>query len=174
MADQLRKYAANATVFREGESGDWACLVRSGKFELFKGAGENKKVIAVTGQGTIFGELALIDKGQRMASARCVEAGELMLIDRGRFMIKLGHLSPVQRGVYTELLNFVREAPVWLRPTNSQPETPLSDKAKRVQAMLPGVESARMLETGDNFLDILTKMLVLYAKRRLPTESASS
>jgi hypothetical protein len=168
MADQLRKYAANSTVFREGESGDWACLVRSGQFELFKGAGEEKKVIAVTGPGTIFGELALIDKGQRMASARCVEAGELMLIDRARFLQKIAGLSPGQRGVYNELLGFVRETPVWTAPRYGDPEVPMSDKAKRVAVVLPQIETAKLLETGDNFLDVLTKTLVHYAKRRLP------
>ncbi len=172
MADQLRKYSANSTVFREGETGDWACLVRAGQFELFKGAGEDKKVIAVTGPGTIFGELALIDKGHRMASARCVEAGELMLIDRVRFLQKVAALSPGQRGVYNELLGFVRETPVWSAPKYGEPVPAMSDKAKRVQAVLPQIETAKLLETGDNFLDVLTKTLVHYAKRRLPPPAA--
>ncbi|MFN8760485.1 MAG: cyclic nucleotide-binding domain-containing protein [Tagaea sp.] len=169
MADQTRKYQANATVFREGESGDWACLVRTGQFELFKGAGEDRKTIAVTGPGTIFGELALIDKGHRMASARCVEAGELILIDRARFLTKIAALSPGQRGVYNELLAFVRETPVWAPPTYGEPAPAMTDKAKRVQAVLPQIETAKLLETGDNFLDVLTKTLVHYAKRRLPS-----
>jgi CRP-like cAMP-binding protein len=168
MADQLRKYSANLTVFREGEAGDWACLVRAGQFELFKGVGEEKKVIAVTGPGTIFGELALIDKGQRMASARCVVAGELMLIDRVRFLQKIAGLSAGQRGVYNELLGFVRETPVWSAPKFSEAPREMTDKAKRVQAVLPQIETAKLLETGDNFLDVLTKTLVHYAKRRLP------
>jgi CRP-like cAMP-binding protein len=168
MADQLRKYAANSTVFREGESGDWACLVRAGQFELSKLAGDEKKVIAVTGPGTIFGELALIDKAPRMASAKCVEAGELMLIDRVRFLQKVAGLSPGQRGVYNELLAFVRETPVYVPPKRGEPAQATSDKAKRVQAVLPQIETAKLLETGDNFLDVLTKTLVQYAKRRLP------
>jgi CRP-like cAMP-binding protein len=172
MADQLRKYTANSTVFREGEAGDWACLVRAGQFELFKGVGEEKKVIAVTGPGTIFGELALIDKGQRMASARCVEAGELMLIDRARFLQKIAGLSAGQRGVYNELLGFVRETPVWSAPKYGETPIPMTDKAKRVQAVLPQIETAKLLETGDNFLDVLTKTLVHYAKRRLPPAGA--
>lgn len=155
-------------VFREGETGDYACLVRSGQFELFKGAGEEKTILATTGPGTVFGELALIDKGHRMASARCVEAGELMLIDRARFLTKIAALSPGQRGVYNELLNFVRETPVYAPPRYGDPEPVLSDKAKRVQTVLPQIETAKLLETGDNFLDVLTKMLVHYAKRRLP------
>lgn len=168
MADQTRKYQVNATVFREGESGDWACLVRTGQFELFKGAGEDRKTIAVTGPGTIFGELALIDKGHRMASARCVEAGELILIDRARFLTKIAALSPGQRGVYNELLAFVRETPVWVPPQYGEPAPAMTDEAKRVQAVLPQIETAKLLETGDNFLDVLTKTLVHYAKRRLP------
>jgi CRP-like cAMP-binding protein len=159
-------------VFREGESGDWACLVRLGHFELFKGVGGEKKVIAVTGPGMIFGELALLDTGQRMASARCVETGELMLIDRARFLLKVAGLSPRQRSVYNELIGFVRETPVWTAPKCGESETPMSDKAKRVAAMLSQIESTKLLETGENFLDVLTKTLVHYAKRRLPPPPA--
>jgi CRP-like cAMP-binding protein len=113
MGDNVRKYATNATVFREGEVGDWAYLARSGLFEIYTGAGEKRRIIAQAKPGTLFGELALIDRGLRMATVRCIEAGELALIDRPRFEMKLSALQPAQRQVYAELLGFVRDEQPW-------------------------------------------------------------
>ncbi len=36
--------------------------------------------------------------------------------------------------------------------------------------MLPQIEHAHALTTGDAFLDVLAKMLIHYAKRRLPPD----
>ncbi len=160
--DQLRKYQMGAIVFREGESADYACLVRTGKFEIYRMDGLGEEHIAHTVQGAVFGELALIDGGKRMANARCVEEGHLALIDRQRFLAKLKALTPLQRKLFDELLAFVREAPIWT------PDVPASDRMTRIIGLVPQIEERKALATGDTFLDVLAKMLVHYAKRRLP------
>jgi hypothetical protein len=116
MTDQVRKFHMGAPVFREGEGADYACLVRGGKFENYKATEKGHETIAMATAGTIFGELALIDGGRRMASARCVEEGYLVLIDRARFLAKLKALTPRQHGLFDALLMFVREAPLWSAP----------------------------------------------------------
>lgn len=160
--DQLRKYQQGAVVFREGESADYACLVRTGKFEIFKVGPKDEAHIAYAVQGAVFGELALIDGGKRMAAARCVEEGHLALIDRQRFLAKLKALTPLQRKLFDELLAFVREAPIWT------PEVQAGDRMTRIIGLVPQIEERKALATGDTFLDVLAKMLVHYAKRRLP------
>ncbi len=160
--DQLRKYQQGAVVFREGESADYACLVRTGKFEIFKVGPKDEAHIAYAVQGAVFGELALIDGGKRMAAARCVEEGHLALIDRQRFLAKLKALTPLQRKLFDELLAFVREAPIWT------PEIQAGDRMTRIIGLVPQIEERKALATGDTFLDVLAKMLVHYAKRRLP------
>ena len=160
--DQLRKYTMGALVFREGEAADYACLVRTGKFEIYRMDGRGEEHIAHTVQGAIFGELALIDGGKRMAHARCVEEGHLALIDRQRFLAKLKALTPLQRKLFDELLAFVREAPIWT------PDVVASDRMTRIIGLVPQIEERKALATGDTFLDVLAKMLVHYAKRRLP------
>lgn len=170
MTDQVRKFHMGASVFREGEGADYACLVRGGKFENYKATEKGHETIAMATAGTIFGELALIDGGRRMASARCVEEGYLVLIDRARFLAKLKALTPRQHGLFDALLMFVREAPLWSAPPKGTQPPPLTDRAQRIKTMLPQIEHAHALTTGDAFLDVLAKMLIHYAKRRLPPD----
>jgi CRP/FNR family cyclic AMP-dependent transcriptional regulator len=168
MADQTRKYRPGTIVFREGESGDYACLVKSGQVEVVKLANPDAPPIAVINPGMMFGELALLDNAPRMATARAKAETELVIVDRARFLTKLKGLSGSQRDIFELFAGFVRETPVWTKPIPMEARPPLGEKASRVQALMATVTMSGLLKSGDPFLDVLGNMLVSYAKRRLP------
>ncbi len=168
MADQTRKYRPGMIVFREGESGDYACLVKSGEVELVKLAKPDAPPIATVNPGMMFGELALLDNAPRMATARTKSETELVIVDRARFLLKLKGLSGSQREIFELFAAFVRETPVWTAPIANEVRPPLGEKGGRVQALMGTVTMSGLLKTGDPFLDVLGNMLVNYAKRRLP------
>jgi hypothetical protein len=174
MADQIRKYRPGTLIFREGESGDYACLVRAGQIELVKLATPDAPPIATVGPGAMFGELSLVSKGPRMASARAKGDVELLIVDRARFVLKMQALSATQREIFDLFTSFVRDTPVWEKPRPLEQAPPVSEKGQRVQKLLPTIAMAGLLKTGDPFLDVLGNMLVSYAKRRLPPEGAAA
>jgi hypothetical protein len=172
MADQTRKYRAGSTIFREGEIGDYACLIRAGEVELVKLDKPEAPPLAVLNGGQMFGELALLDGSPRMATARARAETEIIIVDRARFVTKMRSLTPTHRELFDFMASFIRETPVWTKPAFGETRPPLGDKAKRVTMLIPAIENADMLKTGDNFLDVMVKMLVHYAKRRLPPPEA--
>src|SRR5215212_1396140 len=60
---------AGAELFVEGSEGDRAYLIRNGEIEVFKVSGTRSVLIDVGGPGDVLGEMALIEKKPRMASA---------------------------------------------------------------------------------------------------------
>jgi hemolysin D len=57
-------------LFREGESGEYAYIVNSGKIEITKISANGEDVLVTLEPPSLFGEMALIDGSPRSASAR--------------------------------------------------------------------------------------------------------
>jgi hemolysin D len=57
-------------IFREGETAQFAYVVKSGAVEVLKIASDDQKVLAELGPNAVFGEMALIDGSPRSASVR--------------------------------------------------------------------------------------------------------
>jgi len=95
-------------IFREGDTGAVAYIVQSGGVVLFKGDGNNKKIITKIGPGAIFGEMSLIDKRQRSASAMATEATVLIVINEAMFQDKLSKTDPFIRGLLGILSDTIR------------------------------------------------------------------
>ena len=72
---------AGAVVFREGDDGDVMFAVVDGEVELSR-HGDH---IETVGSGSIFGEMALIDDGERSATATATMQSRIVPIDRNQF-----------------------------------------------------------------------------------------
>ena len=70
---QLMKFPAGSTIFAMGEPATSAFIIESGKVELHVIKNNEKHVLATIGRNELFGEMALLDKGNRSASAVAVE-----------------------------------------------------------------------------------------------------
>lgn len=79
----LRELKAGDTLFRAGEPGDSLFIVRNGEVELYiRDKTGQKIVLTIAGPNEIFGELALLDKGARTATAVALHDCELLELDR--------------------------------------------------------------------------------------------
>jgi len=81
-AAKLVTVLADATIFREGDEGDYMYVVKSGKV----GIETRGQELAVIGAGEIFGEMAIIDRVQRRAAALALTDCELVPVDSGAFL----------------------------------------------------------------------------------------
>ena len=111
MAPGSRKasYQDGELIFKEGEPGDTAFVILNGKVEISRQVDDKSVRIGNVGIGGMFGEMALIDDGERMASARAVE-GEVsvLVISRHVFNSKLESADPFQRALISILTKHVR------------------------------------------------------------------
>ncbi|PYJ60808.1 MAG: cyclic nucleotide-binding protein [Verrucomicrobia bacterium] len=73
--------APGDSLFREGDKGDKMYVLLEGEMEILLG----DFVLETVGQGALIGEMALIDKSPRTASAVAKTSCRLAEIDRRRF-----------------------------------------------------------------------------------------
>lgn len=64
-----KKYGEGDYIFREGDPGEEMFIIHRGKVNITKQTGEGEKVLVTLGDGDFFGEMAIIDKAPRSASA---------------------------------------------------------------------------------------------------------
>lgn len=103
-----REFQPGETIFLEGNRADCAWLVESGFVEIFRRAGKNEMIIASVGRGGILGEMALIDRGNRSASARAVEKSVLVGVPVAAFDKRLTDADPVLRRILEKFSQIIR------------------------------------------------------------------
>jgi uncharacterized membrane protein len=90
----IRRLEAGETLFKTGEPGESLYIVRDGEVELFiRDTAGQKILLAIAGSGEVFGELALLDRGPRTATAMALADTELLELDREDLLL-LFHKSP--------------------------------------------------------------------------------
>jgi serine/threonine protein phosphatase PrpC len=78
---ESRWFEEGQTLITEGEPGEQMFVILSGKVRLVKNGAD----ITVFGKGAHFGEMALVDRSPRSASAVAAETSRLLLIHRNDF-----------------------------------------------------------------------------------------
>lgn len=84
-----KTYAEGTAIFKQGDPGNAAYIVQTGKIEIWVDENDEKKVLGVIGAGGIFGEMALIDNSPRMASATAVEPSVCIAVPDQVFQEKI-------------------------------------------------------------------------------------
>lgn len=89
MNDKLAKLAqtcpAGTILFRDGDEGDVMYVLQRGKVRIFTEVRDQQKQLAILGPGDFFGEMALLNKKPRTASAEVIEDAQLLVIDGKTF-----------------------------------------------------------------------------------------
>jgi len=75
-------YGMGAAIFAEGDDGEHAFVVQSGEVEL----AINGHLVEVVGEGGIFGEMALVERKPRSATATARTDVKLVEIDQQRVL----------------------------------------------------------------------------------------
>lgn len=106
-----RTVRAGDFIFHQGEPGDEAYLIGSGKVEIIRRTGNQEVVVATVSKGNIIGEMALIDDQPRMASAKAIEDTTVTVIPSGAFkarLDRLGGFDPVMRRLLDIFVDRIR------------------------------------------------------------------
>jgi CRP-like cAMP-binding protein len=78
---EAEDFAAGVTIFNKGEPAETMYVVQEGSIALSIG----DRTVEVLGPGGLFGEMAVIDREPRSASAVAVTDTKLVAIDKRRF-----------------------------------------------------------------------------------------
>lgn len=104
------KFKENKTIFDEGDKGDAAYLILSGKVEIRKGVHSSApQTLAMLEKGEAFGEMALFDDSPRMAQAITRSDVMLIRISREEFLRRLESVDPIMRTTVIYMVKRVRD-----------------------------------------------------------------
>ena len=99
-----RTYPKGDIVFHEGDLGDRLFIVAEGLVKIFLTSPDGEEmVLSVVGPSGVFGELALIHRGQRSASARALEKTRLVSLEQEAFIGLLAEHPEMTRTVLSAL-----------------------------------------------------------------------
>ncbi len=106
-----RRFVPQGTlIMRQGDSGNCAYLIQSGRVSIFHEKDDKKIELAKLDTGQIFGEIALIFDEPRSASVKAIEDCNLIILTRQTFRQKLDRSDPTIRAIVTMLTQRVLSA----------------------------------------------------------------
>ena len=107
--------SAGDELFKEGDPGDKAYVIREGKLEILKTAGGHEVLIAVRKPGELIGEMALLEAAPRSATVRAREHTRLFAINKLQFEQAFGSSPTALKKMLHTILNRLRETQAMLQ-----------------------------------------------------------
>ncbi len=104
---ETREVPAGTVIFEEGAVGEEMFGVIEGNVELRFADGRSPLTV---GPDETFGEMALVDKSPRSATAVASEETKLAVIDRQRFLFLIGETPQFALQVMANLAHHLRQA----------------------------------------------------------------
>jgi CRP-like cAMP-binding protein len=105
-SSETREVAAHAVIFETGDAGEEMFGVIEGKVELRLRDGR----ILELGPDECFGEMALVDRSPRSATAVATEPTTLAVIDRNRFLFLVGETPTFALQVMSGMAELLRKS----------------------------------------------------------------
>lgn len=121
------KIPAGELLFVEGDAGECMYIILSGKIRLMKREGDLMVTLGELGTGSILGEMSLLDKQPRSATAKTLEDTEVAVIDQVTLELTLSALP-------NWFVSLVRILTQRLRETTARKHS--NDVAKALPALL--------------------------------------
>ncbi len=106
--DNVTAYKQGMVLMREGAKALNACIVLTGKVQVFKTVDGQEVVLAEVGPGGVVGEMALIDDAPRMASVRALEPTTVWVVPKATFKRLLAGAPPLMRYILQNFLGNIR------------------------------------------------------------------
>lgn len=110
MKEATRQYEDGDVIFREGEDSLSVFLLVSGHVRLFKTGPSGQFHLATLGKAEMFGELGILDRAPRNATAIAEGRVGVTVIPRGEFLERLQHDPELALKVMTKLVHRLRDA----------------------------------------------------------------
>ena len=131
-------------IFREGESAEFAYIVKSGEVQITKITATGEDSLAVIKNPTLFGEMALIDGSPRSAGARAIGDTVVTEVTSAAFSQYIKNNPDAAIRIMKNLSESLRGANQIIAKTSSSPDTE-QDTAGETSS----VRSSHLIEVDD-------------------------
>lgn len=131
-------------IFREGESAEFAYIVKSGEVQITKITATGEDSLAVIKNPTLFGEMALIDGSPRSAGARAIGDTVVTEVTSAAFSQYIKNNPDAAIRIMKNLSESLRGANQIIAKTSSSPDTERDTDGKT-----SSVRSSHLIEVDD-------------------------
>ena len=97
-------YPKDSLIIRQGDRGDKAYLILSGRVDVFTEQNGQSVTLATLETGEIFGETALFSNEQRTASVKATENCNLIALTRATMIDKMRGTDPTIQAIFKMLM----------------------------------------------------------------------
>ncbi len=97
-------------IFREGEEGDRMYIIQDGTIRISKDIGGKEHTLAVLGKGDFFGEMAIVNRVKRSATAVAGETVRYLEFDRQGFLNMIEKNAKIALNVIDKLCKRLQQA----------------------------------------------------------------
>jgi CRP-like cAMP-binding protein len=101
---------AGQTIFKENEEGEEMYIIQDGKVRISKNIGGKEHILAVLSKGDFFGEMAIVTKVTRTATATTVTDTQLLSFDRQGFRSMIEKNSKIAMNIIDKLCRRLQNA----------------------------------------------------------------
>ena len=105
---QKKRFKAGEYIFSQGDSGDCAYIIETGRVEISLASKSEKVVLTILGIGEILGEMSVIDGSPRSATALALEPCEMVVVSREALFERFEASDPIVRLLISVLLRRMR------------------------------------------------------------------
>ena len=106
---EIAQYSKGTLIIKEGEIGDRAYILVSGKVKIFKENAQAETILKIAGIGEVFGEIALIDGLPRSASVVAEEDAIIFFLTKKNFLYFIKKNPEVALGLLEKMILKIRE-----------------------------------------------------------------
>jgi serine/threonine-protein kinase len=85
-----RLFQPGAVIIREGDVGDAAYMIVSGRCRAYRTIGKEQETLSIMGGGDVFGEMALLLDEPRAATVEAVDTVTVLVLDKHTMTEGLG------------------------------------------------------------------------------------
>ncbi|MBE7552311.1 MAG: Crp/Fnr family transcriptional regulator [Anaerolineales bacterium] len=104
-----KEYSKDEIIFRQGDTSRELYLVMRGKVRIFRISPSGAETtIAIYSTGSIMGEFAVVDSEPRSATAKAIEAADLLVMPQDKFLQHLRQMPDLALGMTRLLASRVR------------------------------------------------------------------
>jgi EAL domain-containing protein (putative c-di-GMP-specific phosphodiesterase class I) len=156
------KFQPGDMVMEQGTIGDCAYIIEQGEVEIFiTHPGDAEQKIATRGEGTIIGEMALIDQKRRTASIRAVTECQMVKITEDDFKRRVDASDPIMKMILQVVLNRYRDTISRIHVFGEGNNYPPAEETERL--LTQSGKAVENLKTANEFKHAIdNKELVLY------------
>jgi CRP-like cAMP-binding protein len=101
-------FPAGTVIFRQGDTGHVAYYIEAGAVEISREVNGRPVVLDTVGAGRFFGEIALLDGGERVASAVAAEDTVCIPVTKDQLDSRIHNADPLLRILLQMLCSYIR------------------------------------------------------------------